>query len=198
MPSRPRLATLTAAMLLAATTGAPTAQPAATAFPPAAASCIGCHVGTVTAAPRLEGLPADYLVKQLRDLRDGDRPVDAALGAAHTLDRPVAQRLAQWLAAQPAAGWPAAASPLGQRLYDQGDQSRGRPACQVCHGSAAGAAHGLSAPPLQGQPAAYLARQLHAWREKRRTNSPDGLMNDAAQGLTDAEIDALARHLGRP
>lgn len=54
----------------------------------------------------------------------------------------------------------------------------------------------MSAPPLQGQPVSYWVAQLRAWRERIRRNSADDLMNDAARELTDADIDALAQHLG--
>lgn len=168
-------------------------------WPAAGAACAACHAAPAAGTPRLAGLPADYLVKQLRDLRDGERPADAALPAAHEpLGRDDARRVAQALAALPLPAWPPSASEAGRRLYEQGDQRQGRPACQVCHGNAAGLEPGMSAPPLQGQPAAYLARQLRAWRDLSRSNSPDGLMNDAARGLSDADIDALARHLGWP
>lgn len=53
----------------------------------------------------------------------------------------------------------------------------------------------MSAPPLQGQPRAYLVKQLTAWRDGLRRNSAEDL-TEAARGLTDAEIDALGRNLG--
>jgi len=37
-----------------------------------------------------------------------------------------------------------------------------------------------------------------AWRDLSRRNSPADLMNDAARGLTDAQVKALALHLGSP
>ncbi|RTL43571.1 MAG: c-type cytochrome [Burkholderiales bacterium] len=166
-------------------------------WPAAGQACVGCHAPTSGAAPRLAGLPADYLTKQLRDLRDGERPANPALQAAHGLDREAARQLARALAALPAPSWPASASMVGQRLYEQGDLRRGRPACQVCHGQASGSGPGLSAPPLQGQPVAYLAAQLRAWRDGTRRNSVDDLMTEAARGLSDSDIEALSRHLGQ-
>jgi cytochrome c553 len=200
MPANARRLLATARLAVVLTAWLPwraAAQPTA-GWPANTSACIACHATGSAATPRLAGLPADYLVKQLRDLRDGDRPADAALRAAHALDREAARRVAQALAVLPAAGWPASGSTPGRLLYEQGNQRQGRPACQVCHGSATGQAPGMSAPPLQGQPAGYLAQQLHAWRDHSRRNSPDDMMTDAAAPLTDAEIDALARHLGRP
>lgn len=187
-----------AALLLWAAWAWQAAQAAPAAWPPGTTACVACHTGSSAEVPRLAGLPSDYLVKRLRDLRDGERAADATLQAAHALDRETARRLAQGLALATAAPWPASGGAEGQRLYEQGKQAQGRPACQVCHGNAAGLAPGMSAPPLQGQPKAYLVKQLQAWRDGRRRNSPEDLMNDAARGLTDAEIEALGCYLGTP
>lgn len=184
------------AVLVGTASGQPVQPPA---WPAGTSACATCHAGATGPSPRLAGLPADYLVKQLRDLRDGERPMDLALREAHALDREAARRLAQALATLPPSAWPAApADAAGERLYLDGDQATGRPACQVCHGNAQGLVHGMSAPPLQGQPRAYLVAQLRAWRDLRRRNSPEDLMTDVARGLSDTDIEALAAYLGRP
>src|SRR3546814_14058867 len=57
------------------------------------------------------------------------------------------------------------------RLYVDGDAERGLVACAACHGFA-GEGIGPANPPLGGQPAAYLAEQLAAWRRSERRNDP--------------------------
>ncbi len=109
--------------LLASRAWAPLAlaQPMPAGWPTSAAACAACHAAGTGEAPRLAGLQADYLVKQMRVLSDGERPADAALRAAHGLGRDDARRLANVLAGLPVAGWPAPTSMLGRRLYEQGD-----------------------------------------------------------------------------
>ena len=47
---------------------------------------------------------------------------------------------------------------------------------------------------LAGQPAAYIAGQLRAWRQGQRPPGPLGLMPAVATRLTDAEIDAVSAY----
>ncbi len=62
--------------------------------------------------------------------------------------------------------------------------------CVVCHG-----AEGISPnelwPNLAGQKAAYLAKQMKAFRDGART---DPMMSPMAKPLTDADIDNLAAY----
>lgn len=53
--------------------------------------------------------------------------------------------------------------------------------------------------PLTSPPAAYIAGQLHAWRQGQRPPGPLGLMPAVATRLTDAEINAVsAYYAGQP
>jgi len=65
--------------------------------------------------------------------------------------------------------------------------------CAACHG-ADGNSTDAQYPKLAGQKAPYLQLQLRALRSGER---PSSVMNAFAQGLTDAQIDELAR-LQRP
>lgn len=62
-------------------------------------------------------------------------------------------------------------------------------ACAVCHG-ALGLSQAPDTPHLAGQPAIYLARQLRAYRSGERRHE---VMNVVSKGLSDPEIDELAR-----
>ena len=63
-------------------------------------------------------------------------------------------------------------------------------ACQACHGLD-GIAKLPDAPHLAGQPAAYLERELNAYRSGARRNE---VMSVAAKALSDQEIRDLAAY----
>lgn len=161
------------------------------------APCASCHgaAGEGQAAfPRLAGLDATYLARQLEDFAAGRRanalmaPIAKALAAA---DR---QALAQYYARLPLPPASAAAGddPTGKRLALHGAWAKGVPACVQCHGPG-GRGVGAAFPALAGQSAAYIGAQLKAFRDGMRTNDPQQLMRTPASKLTDDEIDAVAR-----
>ena len=170
---------------------------------PGAAACMACHgadgLGLAAAGfPRLAGLPAAYLSKQLHDFKSGTRsnPVMTSLAKALTEEEIAA--VTQTLAAMPA---PAVAvghrsatpnSPAA-KLALQGAWERQIPACASCHGPA-GTGLGDAFPPLAGQPAAYLAAQLTAWQNGTRHNDPNDLMGHIAKSLTAEEVQGVAQY----
>ncbi len=78
-----------------------------------------------------------------------------------------------------------------QRLYHEGDPSRGLMACAACHGEQ-GQGLGPANPPLAGQPAPYLAEQLGRWRTAKRRNDPGNVMLRISQLLTPSESRLVA------
>lgn len=170
---------------------------------PAAMACVTCHGanGEGMAAggfPRLAGLSAGYLNKQMEDFRSGARanpimqPIAAALGDDEM------QALSAFLAAKPApaaaqASRADAAEGVGARLALRGAWERNIPECVSCHGPG-GSGVGDAFPALGGQSAAYLSAQLNAWRQGTRKNDPNDLMGHVARSLTDAEVTAVAEY----
>jgi len=74
--------------------------------------------------------------------------------------------------------------------------------CASCHGNSAEGNENIKAPPLSGQNAEYLIRQIENFRSGRRhainENSPATIMIAIAQTLTDdAEIRAIANYLSK-
>lgn len=175
-------------------------------------ACARCHglngEGDGVMAPRLAGLDAGYLAKQLIDYADGRRP-DPVMGViARALDGPAISRVAAHYAALPvpamgvpAMGVPQPAArvlpeppdPAIAALYARGDTARGIAACAGCHGIA-GEGRGPNNPPLAGQPAAYLAEQLARWHRAERRNDPNDVMLRQAQRLRPDEQQALAAY----
>ncbi|WP_298231796.1 c-type cytochrome, partial [uncultured Azohydromonas sp.] len=166
----------------------------------AARACLACHAAAALGAggvpvPFLAGQQEEYLVKQLRNFRDGERALEPSLRKAHELPSSQLRLLAAYFAARPAelAGGPG--GDAGRRLYLDGDARRNVPACAGCHGARPEDATAPTTPILHGQPAPYLAHQLRLWRSGLRDNSVDGLMNKVVEPLSDTDIEAVAAFL---
>lgn len=163
-------------------------------------ACFACHglrgEGDGSAAPRLAGLEAGYLRKQLEDYASGLRQDDVMHEAARWLSQQDRAAVATYYAglAPPPAGR-ARAQPPTAWLQARGD---GLPACAACHGED-GRGIGAGVPSLAGQPAAYTLEQFKRWKSGERRNDPRGVMAIALSGLTEAEARAIADWLeGRP
>jgi cytochrome c553 len=169
--------------------------------PPGAAACLTCHApgpasAGVMAAPLLAGQQEEYLVKQLRNFRDGERGLAPALRADHDVASGPLRALAAHFAAQPpVSAGPELADDAGRQLYLNGDARRNVPACAGCHGARPQDVASPTTPILHGQPAPYLAYQLRQWRAGLRDNSVDGLMNRVVERLDDADIGAVSGFL---
>lgn len=169
-----------------------------------AAPCLSCHGahgnGEADAGfPRLAGLDAGYLQRQLEAFADGSRsnPVMKLQASALTeAERAALARYFSQLSAKAPAGAPAAPAKdpdvLGETLALRGRWSQQLPACVQCHGPHGGGV-GANFPPLAGQPASYLAAQLKAFREGSRHNDPMGLMRGIGRSLDDRDIDAVSQ-----
>ncbi|WP_329741763.1 c-type cytochrome [Dyella sp. A6] len=167
------------------------------------APCAACHNanGSGQAAagfPRLAGLPAAYLLKQLDDFASGARrnatmqPVASGLSPAERkLMADYYSTLPVPAPAAPAAPMDAASKALAETLSTQGRWSKGLPACSQCHGPG-GVGVGDHFPPLAGQSAVYIANQLHAWQHGTRHNDPLHLMKTVASKLDAADIAAIS------
>ncbi|MDX5331431.1 MAG: c-type cytochrome [Caulobacteraceae bacterium] len=164
-------------------------------------ACATCHglsgEGDGGSTPRLAGLPAGYLVKQLQDYADGRR-ADPVMGPIARAMSPEARRMvSDYYAARPAVVASTAQgdeATLAARLYQQGSPGRSIPACDSCHG-ALGEGGGGGHPPVWGQPASYLALQLWRWRRGVRQNDSGKTMLLVSQRLTPTEIEALGLYM---
>ncbi len=170
---------------------------------PAALACATCHgpeARGVAAAgfPRLAGLPAGYLAKQLDDFRSGARLNPVMQPIASALSPEEAKQVAAMLAALPAPrparlGRAETPASLGATLALRGAWERNIPECLACHGPG-GSGIGEAFPPLAGQSASYLSAQLGAWRQGTRKNDPNDLMGHIARSLNDDEAKAVAEY----
>jgi cytochrome c553 len=164
-----------------------------------AAPCMACHgvAGggmAVNGYPRLAGLDAAYIQRQLDDFANGTRTNPVMQPNASALGEDERAALARYYSALPLPA-PAVVAPpadgAGAQLATNGDWRRGLPACVQCHGPG-GVGVGANFPPLAGQGAAYIASQLRAWQQGTRRNDPLQLMQHVAKRLTPQEVDAVA------
>ncbi|MGX9980854.1 c-type cytochrome [Methylobacterium fujisawaense] len=168
---------------------------------PACASCHGDAGGGNTEGgfPRLSGLAEGYLAHELDSFADGSRDNEIMGPIAQGLTPEERRALAVFYAglrALPPDGTPQpddTASNRGRMLAQTGEWTKALPACAQCHGPA-GQGVGAAFPPLAGQPAAYLAAQLSAWKAGTRRNDPFRLMKEIADRLSDDDATAVAAY----
>lgn len=165
----------------------------------AANACFTCHgldgMGDGVSVPRLAGLDAGHLQKQLADYAAETRR-DKVMGPiARWLDDDDQLAVARWYAGLPVA---AAQRPAGPAppIWMNGAPERDVAACASCHG-ADGLGVGRGNPAVAGQPAAYTVDQLRRWKRAERRNDPRGVMALAAAGLSEAEMQSIAAWLER-
>ena len=170
----------------------------------AAAVCAACHqadgsgmeIPNGESWPRLAGLPAEYIAKQLLDCKEGWRTNTTMLPFANMLDEQQRADIAAYFSSLESPQLPTAyraADPEDQAewLAERGDCGNDIPACNQCHGPN-GLGVGSAFPPLAGQHAGYIEAQLYAWRDGSRDNDPNGLMKGVAERLSEAQIELIA------
>ena len=170
---------------------------------PGAVACSSCHGvdggGNEQAGfPRLAGLSAAYLDKQLHAFKQGSNknPVMAAM-AASLNDADIKNVAAYYASLPPVSHAHAPADvPLsaGKQLAIYGDMAtRGLPACIQCHGPG-GLGVGTVFPALAGQTYSYIVAQIKAWNSAQRSGDPMGLMKHVATLLTEDESRSVAAY----
>jgi cytochrome c553 len=174
--------------------------------PPALAYCAGCHGAEGLSGnphiPRLDIQGAAYLTQALRNYLDGTRESGIMAHAASEVAPEDLPALAAWFAGQRPDG-DGAGEPVDPELAERGEALAHAaagdpevPACQECHGPEADpTVPGGPGPAIAGQYRDYLATQLRLWRAGTRGGGPRAeLMAQAAEHLTDADIDALSAY----
>jgi cytochrome c553 len=183
-----------------------------------AGTCAACHGldgnPTDPQYPRLAGMPERYVAHQLALFKGNERTSGMAAVMKPFADALSAQDmrdLGAYFATQKAGAGVAddtriATGPnaglkfyeVGERLFRQGDASRGIPACMACHGPAGGGNPGPAYPSIAGQQSAYAQRRLEEYRTGTTTQKDAHLFNimaSVAKPLTDEEIQSLASYV---
>ncbi|MCB2387797.1 c-type cytochrome [Thalassolituus alkanivorans] len=166
------------------------------------ATCAACHGADGNSLaptfPKIAGQGERYLIKQIKDIRDGNRQVPSMAPFVTGLsDTDIADLAAYFSAQVPTTGGAKEELvELGQRIYRAGIESKGVPACLACHGPDGKGIEAAGFPRLAGQHDAYTQAQLTAFSMNQRTNDGDTrMMRDIAYRLHTTEIEAVSSYI---
>jgi len=176
-----------------------------------ALTCTACHGAEGNSAnalwPNIAGQNAPYLQDQLHAFRAsmvpaaGVAPRNDPLMSAQAValsDEDISD-LAVYFESLPAAVQSVANATLvdrGESLYRGGDAESGAAACMACHGPTGRGNPAAKYPALQGQHAAYTAKQLNDYAAgTRKTDGKTRIMRDIAARLSKEDIEALSSYV---
>ncbi len=163
--------------------------------------CALCHgiygQGTPgTLSPRISGLPAKYIAKELRYYRDGTRtyaPMVLASRIKSMTDKDI-EDISQYLAGINLRNLGLPKVPR----YHRGNRKKGarifREECHFCHGKTAQGKPKKGAPPLVGQYGSYLFKQMNRFRERSRYHDDDP-EDDTFEDYEEKDYDNLVAYL---
>ncbi len=167
-----------------------------------AAMCGACHGADGNSAapnfPKLAGQGERYLLKQMNDIKSGNRTVLEMTGLLTNMSEQDMADIAAYYASQNMSV--GAADPAlvkaGEALYRGGKLAEGMPACTGCHSPDGAGNDAAGFPQLGGQHAQYVAKQLTDFREGNRTNDGDSMMMRAvAAKLSNKDIQAISSYI---
>ncbi|PTQ72946.1 cytochrome c [Pseudomonas sp. GV071] len=167
-----------------------------------AAVCGACHGADGNSPapnfPKLAGQGERYLLKQMHDIKAGNRTVLEMTGLLTNLsDQDLADIAAYFSSQKMGVG---AADPKlvarGQDIFRGGNLETGMPACTGCHSPDGSGNAAAGFPHLGGQHATYVAKQLTNFREGDRTNDGDNMiMRGIAAKLSNKDIAAVSSYI---
>lgn len=174
-----------------------------------ATTCSACH-GTEGNSvnplwPNIAGQNANYIVAQLKAFQPGADGQNALrsdplmTSMALPLSDEDIRDLAVYFEGLPAAvNSVADASSIdkAEALYRGGNEAEKAAACLACHGPSGRGNPAATYPALNGQHAAYTAKQLRDYaNETRKTDGKTRIMRDIAARLDKDEIEAIASYI---
>jgi len=162
--------------------------------------CVACHGADGNSVapmfPKLAGQRPEYLAKQLKEFLASKRKNEIMAPMIASLKGDDVPGLAAYFSAQkpvPAGVADSKLAEAGKKIYDDGNEESGVPACVGCH--QANAAGNEQFPRLAGQFQAYTLQQLADFKAGVRTNDKGKLMRVVAGRMTDDEMKAVAEYL---
>jgi cytochrome c553 len=159
--------------------------------------CGACHgergISATPSIPSLAGQQSAFVALQLVLFREGLRDVPAMEKASEGLTDAQVEELGSWFASLPHAP-PPDRSERNAGVYDKGAELAERLRCGVCH--LPNLTGQNQVPHIAGQREEYLAATLRAYRDDQRRGT-DTQMNGVVQGLSDAELDAIAHYVSQ-
>ena len=207
------IATLVAAGLMLSAGSVFASADAANGESIAGAKCAACHGSDGNSPspmfPKIAGLGAKYTLKQLVDIKSGERAIPEMDGLLDDLSDPDLQDLAAYFASKDMqltgatdtelmlnSGVKVSSLELGEQVYRAGNAEVGVPACSGCHSPRGQGNAPAGYPRVSGQYAEYIEKQLQAFRLGTRANDGDtAVMRSVAEHMSDAEIKAVASYI---
>jgi cytochrome c553 len=163
--------------------------------------CVACHAADGNSVmpmnPKLAGQHPEYILKQLKNFKSGERSNAVMGGIASTLSEEDMANLAAYFGSQKQNGGSAksnGAGSAGEKIYRGGIAALGVPACAGCHGPT-GAGIPVMFPRLAGQHVDYTTNQLKAFRAGERANDAAKVMRGIAAKMSDNDIAAVADYV---
>lgn len=167
-----------------------------------AAVCAACHGtggnATVAIYPKLAGQHASYIVKQLKELKSGDRKDPIMSGMAAPLSEQDMVELAAYFAAQKPLAGNGKGSELGSKIYYGGKVNhvnQSVTACVACHGATGKGMANAGFPSIANQSVEYITAQLTKFKSGERANDKANMMRNIAMSLSEKDINELAQFI---
>ena len=162
--------------------------------------CGGCHNpdgnSIIPENPKLSGLNAKYLNRQLKDFKSGDRASPIMSTIIPMVDESEFKALAAYFSEQKrttgATDKPELAA-QGKQIYDEGIIGSAVPACSGCHNEDGSGTDKY--PRLTGQNPVYVTSQLMNFKSGERKNDPKAVMQTVAKRMSELEIQAVAEYI---
>ena len=164
--------------------------------------CAACHgpqgISTNPIWPNLAGQNEQYLVKQLKEMKLGKQRIAPTMTAmiANLNDQDMDDLAAYYAKMTLASGsTPKKYLQRGEQLYRGGDFKKQITACIACHGPKGTGNAQAGFPVLSGQHAEYLVLQLQAFKDHKRTNDLNHIMQDISARMDQDDMDAVAHYI---
>jgi cytochrome c553 len=164
--------------------------------------CVICHgakgISTSPEWPNLAGQNVKYLIKQLKDIQQGKQRNAPTMSAMIANFNPQdMDDLAEYYAKMPTASGstPKKFVQRGEQIYRGGDFTKHITACIACHGPRGTGNAEAGFPVLSGQHATYTATQLHAFKDGKRTNDLNHIMQDICGKMSQDDMEAVAHYI---
>lgn len=171
--------------------------------------CNTCHgldanKALTKAYPKLGGQNKDYMIQQMKDIRDEKRKNGLSMAmkpltAAITDDEFAA--IAEWIASAEKTFFAEVevnAEADGAKLLYGADKY----ACNACHGEDGKtpviSEENGNPPVIAGQNEAYMLTQMKDIRDGKRANANSALMKAKTEGISDADFEIMAKWLAGP
>ncbi|KTD63173.1 cytochrome c4 [Legionella santicrucis] len=164
--------------------------------------CTACHGqqgnSTNPEWPNIAGQHPKYFLKQLKDMRDSSlRNAPTMNALVSTLSAQDMDDLAAYYAKMPLAqgSTPEHFLKRGEQIYRGGDFAKKITACIACHGPKGTGNAQAGFPVLSGQHAAYTVLQLNAFKEGKRKNDLNHIMQDISSRMSQDDMEAVAHYI---